>query len=383
MKITYRTLMRALRLYGLADDNTPMKAIRHLDVHDGESFVRATFVFEKRRYGALYGSVVDEALLDELWPHHPEPLELLPNPLDAATHETPLQGKFFMLMRLPVRAQRLDVYLAAQFDGMKSRSQWQKHIKAGHVSVNGIPVMQPRREVTETDDIAVTFPDVPRAAHHASVLYQDADVVVFYKPAGMLTHAKGGIVHEYTAADAMRNMTTFAADSDRPGIVHRLDRDTSGVLIAARHPEAAAVLQRQFAARRAQKAYLAVVQGRPRHDAARIDLPIGRHPQKPSTFRIDPNGKPAQTDYHVLATSGDQSLVLLQPKTGRTHQLRVHMQHLGTPIVGDRVYGSPADRLLLHAYQLTITLPSGERRTFTAPVPSEFYQLFPDLDTLL
>lgn len=264
---------------------------------------------------------------------------------------------------------RLDHLLVKKFPEYK-RATLQKFIKLGFVTADEIVVTKSNLLIEPSTNIKLNLPVFAPATARPPVIYEDDFVLVLDKPAGLLSMKKG-------------EFSTEATLEDFGFLVHRLDRDTSGVLIAARHPEAAAVLQRQFATRRAQKTYLAVVQGQPRHDAARIDLPIGRHPQKPSTFRIDPNGKPAQTDYHVLATSGDQSLVLLQPKTGRTHQLRVHMQHLGTPIVGDRVYGSPADRLLLHAYELTIALPSGERRTFTAPVPSEFYQLFPDLDTLL
>ena len=379
MKISTRNLMRALRLYGLADDNTPMKAIRSLHVHDGDSFVRAEFVLNKQKYALLYGAGIDEDELDELWPHHPEPIDILPNPLDADTNETPFQGKFVLLLRLPIRTQRLDQLLSSQFDPTVSRSQWQKHIKAGHVSVNGRVITAPRQDVTDTDDIAVHFPEAPTATHQLTVLYEDQDVIVINKPIGMLTHAKGGIVQEQTVADALRDKTTFATDTDRPGIVHRLDRDTSGVLIIARHPEAAAFLQRQFAERRTQKTYLAITTGRPKHDTALIDLPIGRHPQKPSTFRVDPNGKPAETFYQVLSVTDNLSLIKLQPKTGRTHQLHVHLSHINTPILGDRVYGRAGERLFLHAHQLTIQLPSGATETFTAPVPEQFCALFPEV----
>lgn len=105
-----------------------------------------------------------------------------------------------------------------------------------------------------------------------------------------------------------------------------------------------------------------------------IDLPIGRNPTKPSTFRVDAKGKSAQTHYRVLASDGTRSLVELKPTTGRTHQLRVHMSYIGTPIRGDVIYGTPAERLMLHAHTLTVTLPSGETRTFTASLPELFTQ---------
>mgnify|MGYP002507789479 CR=1 FL=1 len=119
--------------------------------------------------------------------------------------------------------------------------------------------------------------------------------------------------------------------------------------------------------------------GKPKLNAAKIDLPIGRNPLAPSTFRIDPNGKPAQTTYHVLAENDTQSFVELKPTTGRTHQLRVHLAHLNAPILGDRVYGKSSDcRMMLHAQKLEITLPSGERKVFEAAIPDEFKRFFPE-----
>jgi len=120
-----------------------------------------------------------------------------------------------------------------------------------------------------------------------------------------------------------------------------------------------------------------VLDGLPKLDKANIDLPIGRNPSAPSTFRVDSKGKSAVTRYEVIASDDKHSLVKLQPQTGRTHQLRVHMKYIGTPIRGDKVYGKASDRLYLHAFSLEITIPSGNRTTFTAPVPSEFTDQFP------
>lgn len=377
MKLSARTVMKIARLYGLADGSTPLKAFRQVAVVDRESFVQASFVLQKQRYSLLYGSVVDETTLGELWPERPDTATLLPNPLDQTYGVTPFQGKFVALFHLKPTTQRLDTFLATQFDPSISRSRWQKYITAGAVTVNGILARSNKQEINDTDDITVSFPEPPTSSHTTKILYEDTDVIVLHKPAGMLTHAKGGVTSERTVADVVRPRTTFATHSDRPGIIHRLDRDTSGVLIIARTPEAARMLQQQFAARTVQKTYLAIVSGLPTHHKAQIDLPIGRSPAKPSTFRVDPNGKPAQTLYEILDTKDDISLIKLQPRTGRTHQLRVHLSHLGTPIVGDRVYGQPGQRLFLHAYQLTLTLPNGQRRTFTAPLPGEFLALFP------
>ena len=378
MKISPRTVLKIARLYQLADDNTPIKALRHLKVQTDESHIVAEFILNKQHFAVLYGSIVDEESIDKLWPDKPANAEILPNPLDPSFTETPFQGKFVMMFQVMPTKQRLDIHLSTDFDRSISRSLWQKYIKAGHVSVNQRVVTAPKFEIDETDEIAINLPEQEQANAELPILYEDDDVMVVNKPSGLLTHAKGGLSTEPTVAEIIRPQTSFASDTDRPGIVHRLDRDTSGILIIAKTADAAAHLQRQFAQRTAKKTYLAVTDGVPKLAAAKIDLPIGRNPPAPSTFRVDPNGKPAQTTYRVLAATDNQALIELKPTTGRTHQLRVHMAHLNTPILGDRVYGKPnASRLMLHAYKLEITLPSGERKTFEAPVPEEFFIYFP------
>ena len=379
MKISPRTVLKIARLYHLADDNTPVKALRHLKVQTDESHIVAEFILNNQHFAVLYGSIVDEESIDELWPNKPANAEVLPNPLDPSFTETPFQGKFVMMFRIVPTKQRLDVHISTAFDPSISRSLWQKYIKAGRVSVNQRPVMAPKFEVDETDEIAVKLPEQEQTSTELPVLYEDDDVMVVNKPSGLLTHAKGGLSTEPTVAEIIRPKTSFASDTNRPGIVHRLDRDTSGILIIAKTADAAAHLQRQFAQRTTKKTYLAVTDGVPKLAAAKIDLPIGRNPAAPSTFRVDPNGKPAQTTYRVLEATDAQALVELKPTTGRTHQLRVHMAYLNTPILGDRVYGKPnASRLMLHAHKLEITLPSGEQKTFEAAIPEEFFIYFPE-----
>ncbi len=378
MKISPRTVLKIARLYRLADDNTPVKALRHLKVQTDESHVLAEFILNKQHFAMLYGSIVDEESTDELWPDKPANAEILPNPLDPSFTETPFQGKFVMMFQVMPTKQRLDIHLSTVFDPSISRSLWQKYVKAGHVSVNQRVVTTPKFEVDETDEIAIKLPEQEQASAELPMLYEDDDVMVVNKPSGLLTHAKGGLSTEPTVAEIIRPKTSFAPDTDRPGIVHRLDRDTSGVLIIAKTADAAAHLQRQFAQRTTKKTYLAATDGVPKLAAAKIDLPIDRNPSAPSTFRIDPNGKPAQTTYRVLTSTDNQALIELDPTTGRTHQLRVHMAYLNTPILGDRVYGKPnTSRLMLHAHKLEITLPSGERKTFEAAVPKEFKDIFP------
>ena len=379
MKILPRTVLKIARLYKLADDNTPIKALRRLEIQTDESHVFAEFILNKQYFALLYGSIVDEESIDELWTERPDNAEILPNPLDPEFIETPFQGKYVIMFRISPTKVRLDIYLSTKFDTTISRSLWQKYIKAGYVSVNNKVATTPKFEVDETDEIALNLPEKEQADVDLPILYEDDDVIIVNKPSGLLTHAKGGLSDEPTVAEIIRPKTSFATDTDRPGIVHRLDRDTSGLLIIAKNPESAAHLQRQFAERTAKKTYIAITDGKTKLNAAKIDLPIGRNPSVPSTFRIDPNGKPAQTTYHVLAKNNTQSLVELKPTTGRTHQLRVHLAHLNAPILGDRVYGKSSDcRMMLHAQKLEITLPPGERKVFEAAVPDEFKRFFPE-----
>jgi len=273
---------------------------------------------------------------------------------------------------------RLDQYVA-QYWPEYSRSVWQKFIKAGVVSVNGTVEHAIRHEVGEDDQ--VTIGDLPHQTPEkveVPIIYEDDHVLVLNKPTGMLTHAKGELLDEFTLADFVLPRMTEPETTNRPGIVHRLDRDTSGVIIAAKDAHTKHLLQKQFQDRKAKKTYYALVWGTPKLAEALIDLPISRNPKLPSTFRIDPKGKSATTQYKVLESSSRMSLLELRPTTGRTHQLRVHMEYIGTPIVGDKLYSdkkSPIGRLCLHAHELEITIPTANRQTFTADIPKEFKRI--------
>lgn len=278
---------------------------------------------------------------------------------------------------------RLDQYVA-QFWPEYSRSVWQKYIAAGYVRVNDTVITSAKYELDEDDEVTVHVPSEPDySSDELPVIYEDDHVLVINKPAGVLTHAKGEISEEFTVADFVRLRMTEKDTTNRPGIVHRLDRDTSGVIICAKDSETKGKLQKQFQDRKAHKTYLAVVRGIPKKFTATLDLPIERNPKKPSTHRVGVNGKSAVTRYEVLATNGTYSVVRLHPETGRTHQLRVHMAYIGTPIVGDRLYGtekSPIDRLCLHAEQLEITIPVSRRETFQAVPPADFQKLMDTID---
>lgn len=307
--------------------------------------------------------------------------ELVKNPRDNnKTYEMPYKGKGCYLFTVISDKKRLDSELANRYPE-SSRSTWQKYIKSGFITVNGEIITSPKHDVTDTDKLAINVPDkTDFSQNELPIVYIDDNVIIINKPIGVLSHAKGILNDEFTVADFFRRYSSYNAETNRPGIVHRLDRDTSGIMIGARNAETAELLQKQFADRKTKKTYIAIVDGSPKLDKANIDLPIGRNPSAPSTFRVDGKGKNAITKYEVIQSNDKYSLVKLQPHTGRTHQLRVHMKYINTPIHGDKVYGKKADRLYLHAYSLEITIPNGDRRTFIAPVPDDFNNIFPDIN---
>lgn len=282
---------------------------------------------------------------------------------------------------------RLDKFLSERYPEY-SRATWQKFIREGYVSVNESKVTSPTKNTSEDDILTFNLPE-PRSFSATSlpVIYENDDVLVLNKPAGILTHSKGALNDEFTVADFVASKAPAKkagnAENNRLGIVHRLDRATSGVIITAKNLETEKFLRKQFQDRKAKKTYVAILERTPKKPEAIIDAPIARNPKAPATFRVDPNGKSAVTYYKVLAINEQgQALVELKPETGRTHQIRVHMAFINTPIVGDPLYGhSQAERLHLHAKSLEITIPIGQqgamtRKLFTAPVTKEFYKDF-------
>jgi 23S rRNA pseudouridine1911/1915/1917 synthase len=272
------------------------------------------------------------------------------------------------------RAQRLDLRVVEQVPTL-TRSYAVKLIEDGKVTVNGEVVTKAGYKMREGDMVVVShdeelFKQIPTI--ELKILYEDDDCVVIEKPVGLLTHSKGAFNPEATVATWLRGRLR-SMEGERAGIVHRLDRATSGVMICAKTPEAHSWLQKQFAQRKTKKSYSAVIAGHLAEPEAVIDMPIERNPKKPQTFRVGANGKSAITHYITVKVNDTLSLMELKPETGRTHQLRVHMSHLGHPILGDELYGGkPADRLYLHAHSLEITLPSRDRKVFVSPTPQNF-----------
>lgn len=275
-----------------------------------------------------------------------------------------------------VKKMRLDAYVSQKYPNY-SRALIQKLIKNGHVMVSGKVQVKPSFTVTGTEKVDLDEANLAEPVQNLDleVIYEDENCVAINKPLGVLVHSKGAYNPEATVASWLcrRKGFDFPADNDRGGIVHRLDRATSGVMICAKNKSTLGFLQKQFQTRKAKKTYVAVIAGAPKQDHAMIDLPINRNPKKPQTFRVSNNGKPAQTEYKVVKTDGNRSVLELKPITGRTHQLRVHLNHLNHPIVGDVMYGGESNnRMLLHAKTLEITIPGGERKTFDTKLPPEF-----------
>lgn len=273
------------------------------------------------------------------------------------------------------RAQRLDQKVVELIPQL-SRAFAGKLIGQSRVTVNGTVRLKAGHKIHDGDEVIIDYdvaemdniPDI-----ELEVLYEDDDCVVINKPVGLLTHSKGAFNPEATVATWLR-LRTKDINGNRAGIVHRLDRATSGVMICAKTPEALSWLQKQFAQRRTKKTYYAVIAGTLDPLEAVIDMPIERNPKAPAMFRVGVLGKASRTLYKVINSSTSYTLVELKPETGRTHQLRVHLAHLGHPIVGDVLYkGEPAERLYLHAEELEITIvKEHERKVFTVPVPQEF-----------
>lgn len=259
---------------------------------------------------------------------------------------------------------RLDTMMVGIYKSY-NRSTLQKFIKNGFVKVDGEKVIKPNALFENGVKIDLEIPDEMKNADvKPEIIYEDKNVLVLDKPAGLLSMAKGGYCPEKTLED-------FGL------LVHRLDRDTSGVVILAKDPKTQTFLRRQFQDRKAHKVYYAIVTGVPKLMEARLNLPIMRDLKHPTTFRVDPRGKESETFYKVIKSDGKHALVELKPTSGRTHQLRVHMKYLEHPIVGDPIYGvEKGDRLYLHAGSLEITLPGGVRKIFEAKLPESFKNVF-------
>jgi 23S rRNA pseudouridine1911/1915/1917 synthase len=284
---------------------------------------------------------------------------------------------------------RLDQFLRRELPE-HSRAFLQKLIEQGDVRVNGRP-SKPSHTVREDDEVRIEIPP-PRPLEARpekiplDVLFEDNDLIVVNKPAGLVVHPAAGN-REHTLVNALlhhcRGGLAGIGGVERPGIVHRLDKGTSGCLVVAKTDFAHQALVAQFKSRDVEKIYRAVCWGRFERSSGRIETVIGRseRDRKKMSARVS-RGRQAVTDYRVLKQFPDFALVELHIHTGRTHQIRVHMAHLGHPVLGDATYGRKSEisvaRLMLHAYKLGFTHPRSKQFVeFTAPVPEDMVKLCP------
>ena len=295
---------------------------------------------------------------------------------------------------------RLDAWLASQLSDL-SRSRIQELTREQHIRKNDQPA-KPRDSVSIGDRIQVEVPEaIPADAQPEDialrVLHEDDSLIVIDKDEGMVVHPAAGNP-DGTLVNALlhhcKGQLSGIGGVERPGIVHRLDKDTSGCLIVAKTDTTHRALVEQFADRSTDKRYLAVVQGRPSEPTGTVFTHIGRHPVNRMKMAVvnPPGGKASITDYEVLTTdpSNNTSLVLCHLHTGRTHQIRVHMLHLGCPLIGDPIYAKPArqsvstGRMMLHAWKLSVNHPeNGKRLSCVAPIPPVYTPWLQLLDSPL
>jgi len=295
--------------------------------------------------------------------------------------------------------QRLDAWLCSCLKDL-SRSRIQALIEAGHIRLNDHTV-KPGQKLPRNASVSVDIPPPVEStltpeAIPLDVLFEDADIIVINKPAGLVVHPAAGHASGTLVNALLAHCPDLAGigGEKRPGIVHRLDRDTTGVMVVAKNAIAMASLVNQFRRRLVTKEYLALVWGTPRPASGRAETLIGRHPRDRKRMSATPaSGRPALTLYETAEAFPSTSLLRVKIETGRTHQIRVHMLFLGHPVVGDPQYGRrqetplpfpPPARQMLHAERLTLTHPrTGATLTFEAPLPPDMATPLSSLRALL
>ena len=300
-------------------------------------------------------------------------------------------------LTLVAPGERLDRALAAAMPDL-SRAQWQRLIKEGQVTLAGQPAKASLR-LEGGERVVAVIPEVEETellpeAIPLDVRYEDSDILLINKPAGMVVHPAAG--HEQ--GTLVNAVLAYCPDLEgvggekRPGIVHRLDKDTSGLILVAKNDRALRHLQAQFKARTVGKVYVALVEGQIQPPSALIDAPIGRDPRQRKKMSVilsrtgSVHARPAQTRYRAVTVYDDYSLLECELHTGRTHQIRVHLAYIGYPIVGDTIYGRrrqriPLRRHFLHAAELTFRRPSdNEQLTFSTELPPELQVVLDHLE---
>lgn len=303
-----------------------------------------------------------------------------------------MSNVFNLIFDLP-ESQRLDKYLVDQFPDF-SRSRLQSFIRGGMVSVDGKQVLKGGMNLEKGSEISISIPPVAKSdlipeQIPLDIIFENADLMIVNKPAGMVVHPASGhlsgtLVH--AAINYVPDMEGVGGEH-RPGVVHRLDKDTSGLIILAKNDNAHRFLQDQFRKRSIHKTYYALTDGFPPTPTGRVEAPIGRDPSHRKQMAIVPisRGRESVTEYKVIEKFEQHALIAAYPHTGRTHQIRLHLAFLGCPIVGDRVYGHrkqllDAGRQMLHAAQIEFILPGeSSPKIFQAPIPDDMNQLLIEL----
>ena len=289
-----------------------------------------------------------------------------------------------IIVAIDEAGERVDAFLRRKTE--LSRSRVSELILSGALSINGKEQLKPSYKVESGQCISLAVPDtqavdiVPQNIP-IDILYQDRDIVVINKPCGMVVHPAAGN-EDGTLVNALmyhiRDLSGIGGEM-RPGIVHRLDKDTSGLILVAKNDKAHTVMSEQFKSRTMEKHYRAVAFGSFSQDTDLIDAPIARHPVDRKKMAVVPDGKPSQTEWRVIERLKGATYLDVHLLTGRTHQIRVHMQSVGHPLLGDKIYAPHiktsvhVPRLMLHAYSLAFTHPvTGEHMELTAPIPEQF-----------
>ncbi len=277
---------------------------------------------------------------------------------------------------------RLDVLLSEQ-SGL-TRSRIASLMEEGRVTVDGQAVLKAGQKAKPGQVVTLTIPAPKPAIPEAqdiplTILYEDRDLAVVVKPCGMVVHPAAGNEDGTLVNALLHHLDSLGGIGGelRPGIVHRLDKDTSGLLLVAKNDASQQALSEQLSQRQMEKHYRALVEGNLKEDSGRIEAAIARSKKDRKKMAVDTEGREAITEWTVLARGRGVTLLDVHILTGRTHQIRVHTKHIGHPVCGDPIYGSPkgakVSRLMLHAYSLSFTHPTmGERMTFTAELPEEF-----------
>lgn len=293
-------------------------------------------------------------------------------------------------------SKRLDVYLADQLPHL-TRSRIQNLIRDGHVLVNGIVPAKTGMILESREEIEVIEPEIESSTVSAeniplNVVFENTEILIINKPAGMVVHpavghSSGTLVNAALGHDP--DLEGVGGEK-RPGVVHRLDKDTSGLIVIAKNDTAHQWMQGQFRERTVKKTYITLVDGHPRTPNGRIEAPIGRDPSHRQKMAVtsESRGRPSVTEYFTRETFPDHTLLEVHLLTGRTHQIRVHMAFIGCPVAGDTVYGRkkvtvPITRQFLHAAKLEIRLPGDqEARVFEARLPDDLQTCLDELRNL-